>query len=174
MRKNQSLQKKGLVKRIIKIQQLVTYEEIFSLTEDYPNDINIIINSDIFFDETIGKVHQIKRLEAYCLTRYDLVNGKGVFFNREDSQDAWVFRGHVKNVPAQFSQGRPGCDNRLAYELKKVGYDISNPSLDIHIIHLHESNKRTSVNTRFNQVQNPYALIFPHKLGTKAGILIKR
>lgn len=176
MEMNKKLQDRGLITRIIKIKDLVTYQEIFSLTENYPDDINIVANSDIFFNDTIEHVHGIKRLQAYCLSRYDYIKGTGkaIFFNREDSQDVWIIRGYVRNVKCGFSQGRPGCDNRLAFELKKTGYEVSNPSLDIQTIHCHESNKRTYVNTSFNKVEMPYLLIYPHNLGAKPGILIRR
>lgn len=174
LKMNQKLREAGILKRIIKIKSFVTYEEIFKLTAKFPNDINIIANSDIFLNSTIVRAHEIRRLEAWCLTRYDYEGkGKARFFNRADSQDVWIFRGHVRNVLSNFTQGRPGCDNRLAYELKKTGYKVLNPSLDIQTIHVHQSNSRTNVNTPANKVTNPYLLIFPHYIGQKAAYLMR-
>lgn len=142
-----------------------TFESLFRLSEDYPLDINCFCNSDIYFKpETFHLLNHIKENECYALTRYDLKDGNEVFFGRRDSQDAWVFRGEIKSIDAPFTAGKWGCDNKLAHEIKKSGYKITNPSLDIKIIHLHEIDNRDNVRTKENTVPPPYLLIHPSKL----------
>jgi hypothetical protein len=133
-----------------------------------PNDINIVVNSDIFLAETIVLAENIKSDECYALSRWDLKpNGTSVFFNRQDSQDAWIFRGQMNpNLKADFPLGLCGSDNRLAYELNNVGYKMSNPSLSIRVFHAHSSNIRNYVmNDKRFVVPGPYLQIIPGSIG---------
>ena len=84
-----------------------TFSEIFKMCSD---DINIVANADIYFDETINFVNGLQDNEVMCLTRWE--NGK--LFNRRDSQDAWIFKGRP-DVKADFTMGTAGCDNVLAH-----------------------------------------------------------
>ena len=45
------------------------YRDFFTATRDYPNDINILANADIYFDETIEKANDIGLRECYALTQ---------------------------------------------------------------------------------------------------------
>lgn len=107
-------------------------------------DINVIANSDIYFNDTVQLIHQIKKNQAYVLSRWDQKpNGDIVHFDRSDSQDVWAFRGPIRtNFEAGFLLGYRGCDNRLAYELQRAGYEVLNPSKSIQTIHVHNSNVR--------------------------------
>lgn len=137
------------------------FADFFRIANRYagPDDITIIANSDIHFDDTLKHL-QIKHHEAYALTRWDNIGGRITFMNAVDSQDAWIFRGKIKPVYADFYMGVPGCDNRLAYELAKAGYDVKNPSWAIMAIHLHESNVRR-YNPKKETVPGPYKLLQP-------------
>jgi hypothetical protein len=142
-----------------------TYGDFLSEMWNY-NDINIIANCDIFFDDTLKYVNGIKKGECYALTRWEYINGKVMSFNDRHgrpsppqwSQDAWIFNGSISaskfyNVKATnlntnrseiipFSLGIPGCDNKFAAMLKQSGVKVTNPSLDIRAIHVHRSNSR--------------------------------
>jgi hypothetical protein len=131
-----------------------------------PNEVNIIANADIYFDETIGYAKKISEGECYALTRWELVNGRVVDFNTrhgrpsppEWSQDAWIFRGSIQpnkfdNVKAlnesarvteiiPFTLGIPGCDNKFCALLKERGVNVMNPSKTIKAIHVHQDSKR--------------------------------
>lgn len=132
------------------------------------NDINIVANSDIYFDDTLRLAEQIKPDECYVLSRWDdKPNGQCTFFHREDSQDAWIFRGKIRtNLNGDFLLGLCGCDNRLAFELNKAGYHISNPGLSIRAHHLHSSGIRNYVmrDKRFI-VPGPYMKVDPCWIG---------
>jgi len=43
---------------------------------------------------------------------------------------------------ANFTQGVPGCDNKIAYLLQEAGYVVTNPSTTIKTYHLHLSGIR--------------------------------
>lgn len=152
--------------RVILVPGRPTFGELFAHSQEYPNDINCFCNSDIYFTpEAIQHIQRIAGNECYALTRWDKKQGKLSFFNRVDSQDAWVFRGVVRNlVNSDFTAGMWGCDNRLAHELKKVGYVLTNPSLSIITVHVHASEERNHVRTDKNTVKPPYLQLKPTTL----------
>ncbi|WPT11388.1 hypothetical protein PSENEW3n2_00000826 [Picochlorum sp. SENEW3] len=58
--------------------------------------------------------------------------------------------------------GKPGIDNRLAYELLKAGYQVSNPSKSITSWHVHGTNIRDY--SHLDVVPPPYAIVYPTTL----------
>jgi len=130
---------------IIDSAEKLTYSFFFNKINEItgPDDINIVCNSDIFFDDTILLTSNLKNHEAYALSRWDYFNvNKCELFDRQDSQDTWIVRGQIKNVISDFTLGRKGCDNRIAYELAEAGYNPKNPSKSIKTYHFHTSNIR--------------------------------
>lgn len=150
---------KKLFDNVIIVDGRPTFQELFELTKSYPNDINCFCNSDIhFIDLTL--LHTIKPNECYALTRDDLrftQHAKG-------SQDAWIFRGEIKEIKARLTTGKWGCDNHLAWLIQNAGYGMSNPCLSIEIKHLHAVDDRQHSREENNTVPAPYLLIPPTKL----------
>ncbi len=147
-----------------------TYQDFFNLINKNTgeDDINILANSDIFFDEeNIIKIKEsIQPHQCFALTRYDIdEHDNAIFLNRRDSQDTWIFKGRVKKVNyADFFMGRPGCDNRIAHELKVVGYDVINPSMTIKSYHLHNSQIKSYDRNHLFVVPKPYLRLEPTEL----------
>lgn len=150
--------------RVILIPGRPTFGEWFEHAQEFPDDINCFCNSDIYFQE-IDNLKNIKPNDAYALTRWDKT-AKGLkFFARPDSQDAWVFKGVVRKLnKSDFTAGMWGCDNRLAHELKAVGYNVINPSLSIVTVHVHENDNRNYERTVKNTVPPPYHQLKPISL----------
>lgn len=133
-----------------------TYKMYFDYaTHNIPeNDIIILSNTDIYFDDTIQLCQNIKSSDVYALTRYDscgngnVIKDDGtiqIYGNSKCSQDTWIYRNYISNLDKMninFTMGLLGCDNRIAYELFNAGYNIINPSLSIKCYHKHESNIR--------------------------------
>jgi len=115
----------------------IRYNDGFKLMEQYPDDINILANSDIFFDESLECLARMKAAESYVLTRWDITPNGPVFLKHSWSQDAWIFKGVPRDIKGDFELGRLGCDGRIAYEIMRAGYLISNPSRTIKAYHLH-------------------------------------
>jgi hypothetical protein len=151
---------KEVFDRVIVVSGRPTFKQLFALSEKFPEDINVFCNSDIYFKE-IESLKGIQENECYALTRWDQKGKELTFFNRRDSQDSWVFKGAAKHMNANFTAGMWGCDNRLAYELMRVGYKVINPSLSIITVHLHEVDERNQERTPQNTVPQPYALLDP-------------
>ena len=145
-----------------------TYQNYFDLINQTtgPDDINIIINSDIYFiAEDLDRMKGLQPNQCYALTRWDIYpDGMPVFLNRVDSQDCWIFRGEVKNIQggSMFGLGQPGCDNKMALLLRDAGYDVLNPSLTIKSYHIH--NSKISYYTRNDAVPPPYLRLNPCEL----------
>ncbi len=134
------------------------------------NDVCVIANSDVFFTRRallqIGVSHTAD--QCYCLTRWDL-HPEIKLYDVNCSQDAWVFRGPPRlNVACDFPLGgaRPGCDNKIAYELRAAGYTVLNPSKSIKMYHAHAIEKHDRVSAHEgNRLPRPYLGIHPHELG---------
>lgn len=119
------------------------------------DDINIIANSDIYFESDIKIVEKMTANQCFALSRWDIdQNGNAQHYDHSDSQDAWIFRGKIKQgLNGEFNLGVPGCDNRIAYEINRAGYLISNPSKTVKSYHVHQSDIR---NYGGNKVPPPY------------------
>lgn len=152
----------GHFSNVIEINERLTFKQMFNLCAKYKDDINIIANSDIYFDETILWTRFMDDRQVYALSRWDYRGDRmAVLFNRKDSQDAWVFNGIPdQRLQADYNLGVAGCDNRIAWELKNVGYNVLNPSKTIHAIHLHQSEYRTY--HAKDRLLEPYHFIHPH------------
>jgi hypothetical protein len=123
--------------------------------------IVILANTDIYFDETLALAQFIKPNDCYALTRWD-VNARLRFYAKKCSQDALIFRPKLKCIEGNYSPGKPGCDNRLAWELTEAGIRVTNPSKTIKAYHLHLTNLRRY--SRHETVPGPYLTIQPTTL----------
>ena len=142
----------GLFNEIINFSDRPTFNDFFNATKEYPEDINVFSNSDMYFNETINLVRGMGKKDCYALTRWELDEGEIVSFddkhtyNKEakakHSQDVWVFNGEVSRVTGRWHIGVPGIDNRMAHEITIAGYKVSNPSNIIKCIHKHENEAR--------------------------------
>lgn len=137
-----------------------TFKEVFEKMKEFPDDVNVFCNSDIYF-ESVEDLKNIDANECYALTRWNKKGEEIEFFNRIDSQDAWVFYGAPRNFFCDFKPGMWGADNRLAYEIFKAGYQLSNPSLRIKTVHVHEVDSRNYTRTKENTVPAPYKTLQP-------------
>jgi len=132
------------------------------------DDISIIGNADIFFDDGVAIVALASPAErtAFALSRWDISpEGQARLYDHNDSQDSWIFRGPIAGVRGDFPIGVPRCDNRFAKELELAGYEVRNPSFSVRSFHLHAGNRDIyPVAARPDFVAPPYGYIWPHNL----------
>lgn len=153
--------------RVINLKGRPTFNDFFDVAAKFPEDVNVIANLDIYFDESIYLSKWITDNEVYCLTRWEddragnIIRFKDRHYGHpgEWSQDAWVFIGGIK-VDAPFGLGYRGCDNHLAYLFTEKGLKVSNPSEDIRAIHVHNIDTNASVE-RGEKVGYPNYLSVP-------------
>lgn len=141
------------------------YRGFFNLINSYSKecDINIIANSDIYFDETLGKLRSLYDEEnCFALSRSDLISGTLKQWHNPDSQDAWIFFGSIKKqIYGNFFLGKPGSDNRIAYEINKAGYQVINLCKTITIVHVHTSQVKSYIRNDEHIIPAPYLLLDP-------------
>jgi hypothetical protein len=129
-------------KLIIVNSERPTYRNFFDLVNDTvtsANDISIVANSDIYFNDTLAQL-DIKERQCIALSRWDKRKDGLRLHNERFSQDTWIFKGKIRNVRfCDFYLGIPGCDNRIAYELNRAGYRLFNPANAIQSIHYHQT-----------------------------------
>lgn len=127
------------------------------------NDINILANSDIYFDSSIDLLrHKLHHNSCIALTRWEFNGGNYAIEVGPDSQDTWIFKGHpLIDLKFNFTLGKAGCDNRLAYELGRIGYNVINPVKTIKSIHCHSSGIRRYSRHQNDVIPGPYELV-PH------------
>lgn len=151
---------------VFQVDKRPTYKDLFQIANRYVqgNDISIIANSDIYFNGTLQLVTSEALghgSRAFALSRYEVMEHSrndhllkldyGVKVQLLDnirSQDCWMICGQIKiSDNCDFCLGKPNCDNRIAYELQSVGYEVSNPSKTIVTIHLHQTQIRNYQNS---------------------------
>ena len=111
------------IKQII-IGKRLTYKIAFDYSNNNFDENNIIIlaNSDIWFDNSIEIINRCNMVnKVFALSRYDFTPNKDyVFFNNFKSQDCWIYQNPIKlQFPHNFYLGYPGCDNRIAWIISK-------------------------------------------------------
>lgn len=131
-------------------------------------DIVVLANSDIEFTwpDLLAIERSLEAHDAYCLSRWDLVAGKGcILFDSWSSQDSWVFRGPPRPaIGGDYAFGLPGTDNKLAHQIQSAGYRVLNPAKSIRSYHTHVSGERLS-NKPELRLPLPYLWVKPHLLG---------
>jgi hypothetical protein len=140
-----------------------TYTDMFNIANRYnATGIKIIANTDIYFDfVNIVKIKSsLEEDMCFALSRWDVqADGDIVHHASWDSQDTWIFKGFIKPVSGNFFMGRPGCDNRIAYEIMTAGYKVRNPSRSIRSFHLHVTQVHNYVRNEEQTVKMPYMLL---------------
>lgn len=170
---------------IVKLSTRPTFYDLFKFCNDnLPNQKCIVSNTDIFFDNTIQEFSKTDfENKFFALTRWDIYQNQGNWYIKyydypwmechksdgtidEDesistcdlSQDCWIFQSPIKlDERSKFLMGKPGCDNRITQLLHESGYQVSNPSLLIKILHYHQTNYRTYSNDEV--IPGPYLLV---------------
>lgn len=154
----------------INIGRRLRFSDVFAhITSHDISGFAVIINSDIYLDDTIAHllvsdIREEKKMLA--LLRYD-VNGttSTIFGPRHDSQDTWILHSAFMIRPEhqrlfEFEFGKPGCDNKLANLMMSLGYTVVNDPTFIKTYHLHETQQRTYSHT--DRVTPPFTCVAPY------------
>ena len=145
---NETVSNKLHVKNVAK---RPTFRDFFQVMNSVSqrNDVNIIANCDIFFDDTLQLVKdKLKPNQCYALARWEIQSDDTLSLcTLPFSQDTWMLSGPISPsklnaMNIDFYQGLLACDMRIAYELKSVGYDVVNPSRTIKTYHMHKTQVR--------------------------------
>ena len=144
-----------------------TFKYLFEYCNlNFQNEICVISNTDIIFDETLSIVQNTNLDNTFlALTRWDIVPYNGSyglrFFNVNMSQDSWMFKSPVKiDDRLNIYLGKPGIDNRVARLMHDNGYDVKNPGKQIITKHFHVSGLRYY--THMDVIPGPYLTLEPN------------
>ncbi len=149
----------------IKKELRLTFQQLFNtINNEIKSDdqISIIANSDIIFDETIKYCRYINKNQVFCLTRWqnpqvfngELLKQSSYRYDAPYSHDVWIFKGKIKNVNnCNFGLGIWGCDGAIADRLYNSGYSLKNPNKTIKVYHHHKTAFRTN---QFPQAPKPW------------------
>lgn len=140
----------------------------WAASESNADDLTVIANGDITIPRnTLEEISAaILPDEAYCLARWNVYEkSEPKLYDRDFTQDTWIVRGKPRRVGGDFIFGVPHCDNRIAWELERAGYRVSNPSRTFRTFHIHASRMRTPTNCRRFGAPRPYLYIAPSTLG---------
>lgn len=126
-----------------------TYKELIDYANiKYPDKLIGIVNADIFFDNSLLKITELKKDESVCLTRNtppidinNVVLEKSLTSTRKEDNmcfDSFFFRTPINIKNHEFLIGVPGCDNRFAYELYAANLKPFNPAKIVNSYHAHK------------------------------------
>jgi len=162
-----------IIQIIIKGPKLNFKDAIQFINENLQDNICILANSDIYFDNSLSKIKTMDN-KFYALLRHDEDESanKNLFklynYPRDDSQDAWIFQSplNINLDEIDFNFGTLGCDNIFANKVYEANLELSNPCYDIIITHVHLSEIRTySEETR---LKGKYCYIQPCNIYNKS------
>jgi hypothetical protein len=128
--------------KLIRHGRRLTYADLFEYANHHLVDTTVIVaNADIFFDETLEQLDFEPIIgRMLCLSRWDEgEGGTSILYDCPFSQDAWIFEAPLRRLCCDFQLGKPGSDNRMAYEAERAGLTVSNPSRSVRARHLHQS-----------------------------------
>ena len=129
----------------------------FADTDAQDGDINILANADIIFTPSILMLRYLELTSTVvCLQRWEHENERASIHVKNSSQDVWCWKNQIEDIDSfDFQMGLPSCDNRLAYELKSMGFNIINPCIDIVTVHSHKNKSRDN-SGRTTSILPPY------------------
>lgn len=153
---------------VFNLNKRATYKDFIEYANNNStvDDIHVLTNLDIFFDDAIKQIDQMRHKDFLALTRWDInaETKQANFFNVNCSQDTWIWRGKIdlkSGLDLNYSLGKPGCDNAICGEFYENGYRVLNPSLEVKTYHLHSSTSRSY--TDDDVVRKKLYLLYPTK-----------
>lgn len=152
----------------------LTFEDVF----EYVRTKGIrgyiaMINMDIFFDQNVFRLQYSalhRKKQVFAQLRYEFarnLDSSPIFGPRSDSQDTWILHTNFMIQPNHekafnFPFGIPGCDNKVIYLFKVLGYTVVNDPIFIKTYHNHASNVRRN----HGPLPLPYGYIVPNEYPT--------
>ena len=152
----------------IHVKERPTYQDLFEYcNENLNEEICIVSNADIIFDETLRYFNGVNMDKTfYALSRWETNSGDGKNWTIEPyenaaSQDSWIFKTPILTLDEMnYTMGKPGCDNKLTYHMRELGYTCRNPGKKVITIHFHTSQWKT-YDWVSDRIPGPYLLVHP-------------
>jgi TPR repeat protein len=147
----------------INIKQRLSYQTAFEYGNKYPDQIVIVANDDVYFDDSLQIIKNWNPNwddKIIAITRHETLRDGSIvpidrvhpIYNRSYhhyvelkriwSHDAWCFKSPLKQFDCDFWLGVLGCEGLLVDTARKAGLDIINAYPYVRCIHYHMSNVR--------------------------------
>jgi hypothetical protein len=129
---------------IIPVNHRPTYADLIEVANNWGNNqIAIIVNGDIYFDEnsSLERAAEITQGEFWTISRYEPTkNGSWKLFHiaTAGAHDCWIFRTPLLPFKNHYQLGIQGCDLFIAQRAIEAGLQVLNPCLTIRPRHLHQ------------------------------------
>lgn len=144
-----------------------TYKDLFEFcNKNLKEQICIVANADIIFDDTLRYFESLNMDKTfYALNRWEISTNDGKNWEIEPyenpaSQDSWIFKSPISvSDEMNYHMGKPGCDNKITYNMRELGYVCRNPGKKVITVHFHPTNWRTY--SLQDRIPGPYLLIPP-------------
>ena len=136
---------------IIAIKKQPIYHDFFNyILEKLPNNICMIINSDIYlhsYDKNLINLLSFNKY-LYALTRYEYDMSHSLINNYCGSHDCYIFNSKYLDYKiicenTNFKQNLLGIETRIIKSFCDLNYKVFNPCKQIKIVHLHNTNLRS-------------------------------
>ena len=155
------------IKKII-VKDRPTYKDLFEYcNQNLKDQICIVANADIIFDNSLRYFNSVNFDKIfYALSRWEISTPDGKNweiepFENAASQDTWIFKTPVSTSDLMnYTMGKPGCDNKIVYHMRELGYTCRNPGKKVITVHFHPTNWKT-YHPHEDRVPGPYLLIHP-------------
>lgn len=148
---------------VINVGKQPLYSDLFEYAIDnLENRLCMIANSDIYLHECDAKCLNNINNSIFSLSRYEHDLTSYVIDNRWGSYDAFIFKSPLNKSILEHmkhTQNLAGSDDNIVNILVDHNYNLYNPSFQIKIVHLHESNYRTYSS---NKIAHCKYYIVPH------------
>lgn len=135
--------------KFIKLDRIPTYKDWIENASKHKGDFSIFVNADIYLNNSISNLNKYLQNDRsiVCLSRYEDNDGIKPHPMPKWSQDFWAIKNdQLKSIDfiseLEIPTGKCRCDNRLAFIFTIWGWDIYNPTNEIHCFHKHKSNIR--------------------------------
>lgn len=155
------------IKKIV-VKERPTYKDLFDFcNQNLKDSICVVANADIIFDETLCHFENAKMDKTlYALSRWEISTNDGKNweiqpYDNAASQDVWIFKAPILTSDSmRYTMGKPGCDNKITYHMRELGYTCKNPGKKVITVHFHVSNFKT-YDLKDDRVPGPYLLVAP-------------
>ncbi|MEK0368720.1 MAG: hypothetical protein QQN62_03830 [Nitrosopumilus sp.] len=152
--------------KIINVDSFPNYSVLFDYAnENYKGEIVIVANADIYFDETLAKVENLKFKDNMMLflTRYGIDNSGHEFLQNTGSFDSYIFRSPVQSFYNGIMMGVLGCDSYLLQRAIEAGMKVYNPALSVNSYHHHSCGGKSESRNGFRYWDQEYYKGFGRK-----------
>lgn len=122
-----------------------SFDDLINLYDG--NDIVILANADIYFDNTIQLVNDLELNNTLImLTRKNLINGKLRPQTNDEMvacADVWIYKSPTK-INCDCQVGVAYCDGKISAYAHRDGFKVLNYSKSINAIHIHKKGYKNS------------------------------